>query len=207
MTVSKSNQKSISLMVIAVLLSAFSSIAQTSIEPPTPPTPPKTISVTTSSNSSHSIVVKNDDDQHSSSVSVSISDESYKFRARYNNSKNEGIKAILLEKLGKDNLKISGNTYLWTDPKGGDDVFECKLNKGSLKIYMNKESTSDSFQNKVVELGKDIKYYINGSSREKEEAKTAEQAKRELEKAEKELERAKQELKRAEREAKRAKGN
>jgi len=213
MNVSKSNQKimktktlnkTTALFAVVALFSALHGNAQAT---PNAPTPPTTTSISTSSNS-HSITVENNDDvQNNSSVSVSISDDSYKFRARFDNSKNEGIKTLLLKKLGTDNLKINGNTYLWTNQKDGNDVFECKLNKGTLKIYMDKVSTSDAFQNKIVDLGKDLKYYISGKNRSREEAKNAEQAKRDIEKAERDLERAKDELKRAEQAAKKAKEN
>ena len=78
-------------MLIMALFSTFSLNAQTV---PDPPKPPKTTS-SSSSSASHSISVDNDDDQeYSSLVSISVSDDSYKFRASYHKSKNEGIKAI-----------------------------------------------------------------------------------------------------------------
>lgn len=210
MNVSKSNQNSkimktkiFSLVIITALFSTLYSNAQST---PEPPTPPSTTNYSSSS-SSHSIIVEDDNNDQNSSVSISISDDSYKFRARYDSVKNEGVKAILLKQLGNNQLKISGNSYLWTNEKGGEDIFECKLNKGNLKIFVDKASVSDSFYNKIVELGKDLKYYISGSSREKEEAKNAEEAKRELERAERELVRAKRELERAERKAKEAREN
>ena len=206
MNVSKSNQKimkilnkKIGFLVVATLFSAIQGQSQTA---PNPPTPPTTMSVST--NISRSISVEeNNDVQHSSSISVSNSDDTYKFRARYDNSKNEGIKALVLKQLGKDNLLISGKTYLWTIEKDNNKTFECKLNKGNIKIFVNKNKVSHSFQNKIIELGKDLKNYISGTDTDKEEAKNTEEAKQNLEKAKRELEKAQQELERAEQAAKR----
>ncbi|WP_179317104.1 hypothetical protein [Winogradskyella undariae] len=185
--------KKIGFLVVATLFSAIQGQSQTA---PNPPTPPTTMSVST--NISRSISVEeNNDVQHSSSISVSNSDDTYKFRARYDNSKNEGIKALVLKQLGKDNLLISGKTYLWTIEKDNNKTFECKLNKGNIKIFVNKNKVSHSFQNKIIELGKDLKNYISGTDTDKEEAKqNLEKAKRELEKAQQELERAEQAAKR-----------
>ena len=79
--------KKIGFLVVATLFSAIQGQSQTA---PNPTTPPTTMSVST--NISRSISVEeNNDVQHSSSISVSNSDDTYKFRARYDNSKNEGI--------------------------------------------------------------------------------------------------------------------
>ncbi len=198
-------KRTVCFMLIMALFSTFSLNAQTVPDPPKPPKPPKT---TSSSSTSHSISVDNDDDQkHSSSVSISVSDDSYKFRASYHKSKNEGVKAMLLNQLGKENLTINGNTYLWTDSQRGNDVFECKLTKGHLRMYVDTDVVSNGFMEKINKLGNDLKYFISGTDLKKEEAKNAEHAKRELESAKRELERAKQELERVKRDAKLNKGN
>lgn len=182
-------KKTFNLVIVYTFLSVFSLHAQTT---PEPPTPPKT---TTTSGTSYSISVDNDDDETSnSSVSISISDDTYKFRASFHNSKNDGVKIMLLKQLGKSNLKVNGNTYLWSDSQSGDDVFECKFTKGHLRMYVDTEVTSKGFFDKIQNLGNDLKYYISGTDRKKEEAKKAERAQRELEKAQRELERAQREL-------------
>ncbi|WP_299121063.1 hypothetical protein [uncultured Winogradskyella sp.] len=193
-------KRTVCLMLVMALFSTFNGNAQTV---PDPPKPPKTEKGT-----SYSISIDNDDDvTNNSSVSISISDDSYKFRASYHKSKNESVKAILLEKLGKANLKINGNTYLWSDNQSGDEVFECKLTKGHLRMYVDTEVASKGFVEKINKLGNELKYFISGTDPKKEEAKKAERAKRDLERAERELAKAKRELAKAEREAKRAKGN
>ncbi len=196
-------KRTVCLVLVTALFSTFGLNAQTV---PDPPKPPKTTS-TSSSSTSYSIEIDTDDDQHNSSVSISVSDDSYKFKASYHKSKNEGVKAMLLDKLGKSNLTVNGNTYLWVDSQSGEEVFECKLTNGHLRMFVDIEAASKSFMDKINALGNKLKYYISGSDAKKEEAKTAERAKRELDRAEREVARAKRELARAEREAKRAAKN
>ncbi|WP_111683121.1 hypothetical protein [Winogradskyella tangerina] len=180
------------LSLFAIVFTALSVAAQTTPEPPTPPETPKT-----SSSKSYSVSVENDDNERqNSSVSVSVSDDSYKFRARFHNSKTEGLKNMIMESLSDQNLTVKGSTYLWTDAKSGDDIFECKLSKGQLRIYLDTEVASKDFTEDIKLLGEELKYYISGSS--------AKVATRELEKAERELGKAERELARAKREAKRA---
>ena len=195
-------KRPICLMLVMALFSTLGLNAQST---PEPPKPPKTKS--SSSSTSYSIEIDTDDDQHNSSVSISISDDSYKFRASYHKSKNEGVKAMLLNQLNKENLSINGNTYLWVDGQSGDDVFECKLTKGHLRMYVDTQVASKGFIEKINKLGNDLKYFISGTDPKKEEARTAAKAKREIERAERELARAKRELARAEREAKRTTKN
>jgi hypothetical protein len=193
-------KKTVCLMLVATLFSTFSLSAQTV---PDPPKPPKTNS-SSSSAASYSVEIDTDDNQeHNSSVSISISDDSYKFRARYDKSKNEGVKAMLLEQLGKRNLTENGNTSLWRDDQNGNTIFEYKLTKGHLRMYIDTDLVSHGYSEKINNLGNDLRYFISGDDPNKKEAKAASSAKRELELAEKELARAKRELARAEGEAKR----
>jgi len=195
-------KKRVCLLLAVALFSTFSINAQTT---PEPPTPPSTITNSSSSStSSYSMEVDTDDEKQNSSVSISISNASYKFRASYHKSKNQGVKVMLLNELGKSNLTVKGNTYLWSDSKDADEIFECKLTKGHLKMYLDTEVASKAFVEKINALGKKLKYYISGSDAKKEEAKSAERAKRDLERAEREVAKAKRELERAEREVKRA---
>lgn len=179
-------KKALSLAIVFAFLSVGSLNAQSTPEPPTPP------KITKSSGTSYSISIDDDDDETSnSSVSISISDATYKFRASFHKSKNDGVKAMLLKTLGKSNLKINGNTYVWSDSKSGDELFECKLTKGHLRMYLDTEVTSKGFLDKINALGNDLKYYISGTDPKKEAAKKAERAQRDLERAQKDLERAK----------------
>nr|WP_321245321.1 hypothetical protein [uncultured Psychroserpens sp.] len=191
-------KKGLSLAIVFAFLSVYGLNAQSA---PEPPTPPKT---TTTNGTSYSISIDNDDDETSnSSVSISISDDTYKFRSSFHKSKNAGVKTMLLKTLGKTNLKINGNTYLWSDSKSGDEVFECKLTKGHLRMHLDTDVASKGFLNKIQELGNDLKYYISGTDRKKEDAKKTEHAQRDLERAQRDLERAQRDLERAKRNTKR----
>lgn len=186
------SKKGMSLVIVFAFISALSLNAQSTPEPPTPPK--------TSSGTSYSISIDNDDDKTSnSSVSVSITEDTYKFRASFHKSKNKGVKTMLFKALGEKNLSINGNTYLWTDSKNSDEVFECKLTNGRLRMSVDLNNASKEFSKKINELGNNLKYYISGKDRKKEEAKKTERAIRDLERAEKELERAKRDLERAKR--------
>ena len=146
------------LLLIAMLFSTAIVTAQSTPEPPEPPTTPKT-----TSNSSHTVSIKKSEGaKHNSSVSISVSDDEYKFRARFHQSKNNGVKAILMEQLGKNNLNINGSTFIWTNNKG-NDIFECKLTNGRLRIYLDTEEASNKFIEDIKTLGNTLKQYISGS--------------------------------------------
>lgn len=173
---------------IALVLTSISVIAQTA--PPNPPaTPQVSLTRSNSSNSSNSIT-KNSNSSHNSSVSVSHSNDSYRFKARYHKSKNPGIKDLLISELGRKNLKINGNTLTWSETENGENNFECKLSKGRLYMYLNTENISKSHLEKIKNLGEDLKYYISGSSKSEDKTKRINDAKRKLEEAKQELEAA-----------------
>ncbi|WP_299523491.1 hypothetical protein [Winogradskyella sp.] len=155
------------LVLIIALCSTLSLSAQSTPETPEPPATPKT-----TSSKSYSVTVENDNNEkHNISVSISVSDDKYKFRARYHQSKYEGAKAILLDQLGKSNLKINGNTYLWIN-KGDDDIFECKLTKKHLRIYLDTEAVSQAYIDKIKALGNELKAYIsNHKSKDEKKVK------------------------------------
>ncbi|MBC2843785.1 hypothetical protein [Winogradskyella flava] len=194
-------KRTVCLMLVTALFSTFGLNAQTTPKPPTPP------NSKTSTSKSYAIEIDTDDEEHNSSVSISISDDSYKFKASYHKSKNNGVKTILLNQLGKSNLNVNGNTYLWSNNQSGNEVFECKLTNGRLRMYVDTEVASKSFVEKINKLGNNLKYYISGTDAKKESEKAAAKAKRELERAERELERAKREAERTAREAKRTEKN
>ncbi|WP_299883851.1 hypothetical protein [uncultured Lacinutrix sp.] len=185
-------KKGVSLAILFAFISTLSLNAQSTPEPPTPPS--------TSTGVSYSISVDNDDNRTSnSSVSVSITEDTYKFRASFHKTKNKGVKTMLFKALGEKNLSVNGNTYLWTNNQNSDEIFECKLTNGRLRMHVDLNYASKEFSKKINALGNDLKYYISGRDRKKEEAKKTERAMRDLERAEKELERAKRDLERAKR--------
>lgn len=157
--------------------------AQTTPEPPTVPTT-STSSTTT----------------YSSSVSVSKSDDDYRFKARFHKSRYSAVKALLTEELGEKGLSKNGKSYSWTR---GNDSFTCELSNSRLKMNLDYESNDSKFINKVEALGKKLKFAISGGNPE-DDVKHAEER---LARAKEELERSKKELKRIEQEVKNARRN
>ncbi len=140
---------------------------------PATPQPPKTPTTSTSN--------------HNSSISVSKTDEDYRIKARFNKSRYDAVKYLLVNQLGKEGLTIKRNTYTWSH---GSNDFTCKLTSTSLRLYMDYESNSDTFTKHVERIGSQLKYAVSGSDPE-EDIKKAEEdvarAKRELEEAKKRL--------------------
>ena len=192
--------------VILVVL-AFISLCTFAQSTPTPPkTPPVHTTTSTKTSSSYSYSMSDDNDtSHSSSISVTKSDDSYKFRASFHKSKTEKVKQLIKDRLGKENLTVNGNTYQWNKNKNGDEVFECRLTKGHVRIYITKDDVSASFYNKIVALGEELKYAITGSRSRNHAQGRAEHAKRDLERAQRDLERAKRDLERAKQNLERSK--
>ncbi len=172
---------------------------------PTPPEPPKS-----ESSSSYSVTVNNEDESihidsnsvtHSSSISETKSDDLYKFKASFDKSKTEQVKQVIMDKLGRDNFSSKISTYKWIKKEKSKNVFECTLTKGRVKIYLNTDEASSSFQHKIETLGEELKFVISGSSHKK----GAEHAKRDLEHANQDLERAKRKVEQAKRRVEQAK--
>ena len=167
---------------------------------PQPPETPKT-----NVSKSYSVCVEDDkDDKHNSSISVSVSDHSYKFRANFHSSKNDGIKTIIMKKMGDTNLSNYGNTYIWTNAKSDTDIYEFKLSKGYLRMYVDTDSSSKAFVEKVNDLGNELKIFVSGKDHSRSAAYHEAKAKQNLNRAKRDLERAKRDLERAQRELKRA---
>lgn len=151
--------------LVVFILFTFQTNAQTAA--PEPPKPPKTYSST-----------------HSSSISVSKTDEDYRIKASFHKSRFNMIKDYLMSELGKDNLTKKGNAYVWSH---GSKSFECKLTSTSLRLNMDYGANNSSFVEHVERIGKNIKYKVSGGS-PKDDIKDAEkelaEAQRKLEEAE-----------------------
>lgn len=171
-------QNLIKLLVILFLVGSVN--AQTT---PEPPRAPKTYS-----------------SSHSSSVSISKSDDDYRFKARFHKSRYEALKNLLIEELGTKDLKKDGTSFSW-NAKG--DSFTCDLSKTKLRMYLDYNSSNSAFINKIEELGNQLKYAISGGNAE-DDVKSAQE---EISRAEAEVARARAELRRAESNLKRNKKN
>ena len=134
---------------------------------------------------------------YSSLVSISNSNESYKFRARFDKSKTDDVKKILLAKLSNKDSRISKKKHLWVENIGGDDVFKCELTKGKVKISLDKDDVSTSYYNKIRALGNELKALIYGTSSKEDSTYAVKRAEKKLKRAKRNLDRAKKELEKA----------
>lgn len=180
--------------VVAVFLSSNLFAQKT----PTPPEPPKTHSTSESKTTSYSITFDTDDVEDNSSVSIKRNDDIYKFSAKFHESKTGSIKKLLIDKLGKSNLKVDDDTFRWIKSENGEKLYDCKLTDTTLKIYVDKEYANSNIVNMMDEFGTVLKDAISGTDSEEEAKKDAEKG---LKDAERALARAKRELERAKRRA------
>lgn len=177
-----------------LLTSAIALFLSTNLFAQEPPTPPKTSS--TSKSTSYSITFDTDDSEENSSISIKRNDDIYKFSAKFHETKTGSIKKLLIDKLGKSNLKIDGDTYRWIEIENGEKLYDCKLTDNSLKIYVDKEYANAKLVDMMDAFGAVLKDAISGTDSEEDAKKEAE---RDLRKAERDLERAKRHLERTKR--------
>lgn len=155
------------------------------------PTPPETPKTTATKSTSYSITFDTDDAEDNSSVSIKRNNNVYKFNARFHENKTGNLKKLLIDKLGKSNLKVDGDTYRWIKTEDGDKLYDCKLTDTTLKIYVDKEYANSRIVDMISEFGSVLKDAISGKDSEEEVKKDAE---RELKRAERALEKAKREV-------------
>ncbi|WP_397446123.1 hypothetical protein [Polaribacter sp. R77954] len=161
------------------------------------PIPPQTPKTTTSTKStSYSITFDTDDKEENSSVSIKRNDDVYKFNARFHESKTGSIKKMLIDKLGKYDLRVDGDTFRWIKTEDGDTLYDCKLTDDTLKIYVDKAYANHKIVDMISEFGNVLKDTISGTNSEEEAKKHAERA---LKRAERALEKAKREVERLKR--------
>ena len=181
------------LIISVAVLCTMNVVAQTT---PTPPEPPQTQKSTT-----YSVSTFGDDDFSDTSVSIKKTDATYKLRASFDRNRTKGVRDLLMDRLGKNDVVVNGSTYTWSRKKSGERVFECKLSKGLLRMTIDKGFVSNVMYEELETIGLELKDYISGTDHK-------EQAKKDLERAERDLERAKRDLDRAKRDiARRKKGD
>ena len=194
------------IYIISILLMSLTNMYGQS-EPPTSPSTPTTSKHSKKNKSSTSIHI---DDTNYSYFSTTDSDEDFKIKAKFDEGKSSKIKSYLMEELGRENLVISGNKYVWEYTYDGDIAYEVRLDKGSLRIDVDKELASSGIENKMKTIGKNIKNYTSGSNEKRDKERLKREADRKLREADRlkrEAERLKREAERLEREAKRKAGN
>lgn len=159
----------------------------------------QTATSTTSKETSYSITFDTDDKEDNSSVSIKRNDDVYKLSARFHESKTGTIKKLLVDKLGKTDLTILGDTFRWVKNENGKKIYDCKLTDDTLKIYIDKEFANSKTVTMMDEFGNVLKDAISGTDSKKEAQEDAERA---LKRAERELAIAKRALERVKRKTK-----
>lgn len=181
--------KKLVISIVCIIFALTSVISQTVPVPPTPPNSNST-TVSTSSTTSSSYSIDDDGNYSSHSIAVKNHNSTYRFRARFNDALTKRIKNRLTKEFSDRNFSKSYNAYFWRIVKNDKNVFECKLDEGSLKIYVDKEMTSEKFQQRIEELGEELKYLISGEKPEDAKKQALLEAERRLKHAERAYERA-----------------
>ncbi len=97
----------------------------------------------------------------SNSTSVSNSDNIYKFTSKFQSSKRKGILNILENELNDVQVRKNGNQYTWSKVKNGETIFECELSNNKMRILLDKDEFSYSFNRKIKSLGDELRTYIS----------------------------------------------
>ncbi len=182
-------------IILAIAIFLFNLI-NTFGQAPATPIPPSTSHTSRSSSSTYSFTYDTDERDTNSSISIKNNNDIYRFKASFNKKRTDAVKKMLLHHLGKKNLKITEKTYVWTKNKSGEEIFECKLTNGRLRMFVDKEYATGKFYADIQELGVNLKDKISGSNSKKLDTRRVE---RELERAKRELARAKRNLERVKR--------
>ena len=100
----------------------------------------------------------------SSSISVKDNESYYKFRANFNKQFTSKIRTFLTEELSKLKLSSENNsTSNWGLMIEGKEVFDCKLENGAVRIFVDKENTTKELQNSIKRTGENLKQFISGN--------------------------------------------
>lgn len=98
----------------------------------------------------------------SSSISVKDNESYYKFRANFNKEFTSKIRTFLTEELSKLKLSSENNaTSNWGLMIEGKEVFDCKLENGAVRIFVDKENTTKELQNSLKRTGENLKEFIS----------------------------------------------
>ncbi len=177
-----------------VVFSLTSVVAQTIPVTPTPPNSSST-TVSTSSTTSRSYSIDDNGKYSSHSIAVKNHNSAYRFKARFDDALTQRVKNRLEKEFSGKSFSKSYDAYFWKIVKNDRNVFECKLDEGYLKMYVDKEMTSEKFQHKIEKLGEEIKYLISDENPEGVKKKALMKAERELERAKRTYDRALQNVK------------
>lgn len=178
--------KNVSIFIILILAFQLAN-AQTTPEPPTPP-----------NTSNYSSSVRSSSNNESTSVSVSQTDDDYKFRARFPKNRYGKLKNLIEETLGGKNMDIGKGYSKWSNDQ---KVYSVKLTEKSLRMEVDLHVASPDLVEKFTALGNDAKIIISGSDIKVER----EIMQREADRMRREADRMQREAERLERQAMRSK--
>lgn len=150
--------------IITTLLILAFHIGFAQEEPPTPPTPPSTSSSSSSSSSSasnYSSSMKSSGKNGSTSVSISQTDDDYKFRARFPKNRYAKLKTLIENTLGGKNMDIGKGYSKWSND---EKVYYVKLTEKNLRMTVDLNVASPDLAEKIRALGNDAKIIISGSN-------------------------------------------
>lgn len=99
----------------------------------------------------------------SSSVSVKGTNSSYKFRAFFDEDLTKSVQKLLQKELKGKRFTDTNNSTFWSITKNNEKAFKCKVGKGYVRIFVDKEVMPKQFQNEVEKIGEDLRYIISGS--------------------------------------------
>lgn len=168
------------------------------------PKPPKTHSTSsTSSSTSYSIDFDYDSDKESnSSVSIKRNENVYKLSARFGKHRTDEIRKIILKELGREGLKVTGKTYRWVKHNQGEEVFECKLSEGRLRLFVDKEYAPERMVEAMSGFGTILKDKISRTDSKKQAEDDIKRAQEDLKRAQRDLDKAKSQLARVKKQTK-----
>ncbi|MGG6230246.1 hypothetical protein [Tenacibaculum sp. SDUM215027] len=150
------------VFITACIVLIFISEKGFSQSTPVPPTTPGTSTVSVSSHTSHSYTSNQKGERCSHTISVKNHNSIYRFKARFDDALTESIKKRLIKEFSEEKFLKSHDAYFWEIEKNNRNVFECKLHEGQVKMYVDKNMTSEEFQQKIEKLGEDLKHMISG---------------------------------------------
>lgn len=176
---------------VVKLVVAIFSLTVNSVNSQSTPNLPKTVTVVSES-TNHSYTNSSDAQKsRSSSISVKSTNFTYKLRVYFDVDLTKKVQRFLQKELNSKHFTDTNNSSLWTIMKNNDKIFECKIKKGLVRMYVDKELTSKKFQTEIKEIGEKLKHIINGTSMENTQKERKKEAKRKLEIAKRAYEKAK----------------
>jgi hypothetical protein len=124
-----------------------------------PPTPPKTPSIMISySETAHDSRLQTT----KTSVSISDSDDSYSFRAKFSSQRFNDVKELLENEMNKKNYSFEKGKHQWKLETNNQEIYEVSLSKTRLNMFLDKDLASDNLAEKFKNLGLTLRSVISG---------------------------------------------